>query len=159
MHGQVFIRLLKNLIHFCTLTKWSVKNAHHDVTFTYLSSDSEIHKLSASWLSIPQKSSIIWTAVSGVWISCISTLPSAPSSSERVLGSQTLSPHWQHKICSQTLTCKIHLLVSKSFPFTRRMEKQPPGPPCPPSLLYPELNSCFGYSKSPSWHYCWCLHG
>lgn len=151
MHGQDFIRLFKDLIHFHTLIKRSVKNAHHDVTFTYLSSDSQIHKLSNSLLLIPQKSSRIWTAVSELWIRWILSLPSTPSPSERVRGSQTLNLHWQCELCNQTLTCRwIHLLLRRSFPFTSKMEKKPPGPPCPPSLFFLELNSCFRYTRSLS---------
>lgn len=121
-------------------------NCH--VTFTYLSSDSEMHKLSANWLSIPQKIFIIWTAVLEVWIRWSLSLPTIPSSSKRSLGSQMLNPCWSLDLCIQELTYRISLLLSMSCSFTNKMEKKPLGPPHPPSLLLPDLNSCFGYTRS-----------
>lgn len=155
MHVQSFVRLFKDsskaLQKLCVLIKYLKKMSNHDVTFTYLSSDCEIHKLSASWLSIPQKVSIIWTAVSEVW----STIP---SSSNRSLGSQMLHPYWPRDPWNQELTCRIHLLLPMSCSFTNRVEKKPFGLPCPPSLLLPVLNGGFGYTRSLCRHYHWFLH-
>lgn len=141
----------------CMLIKYLQKMTNCDVTFTYLSYDSEIHKLWVSWLSIPQKMSIISTAVSEVWIKWNLSLPTIPSSSKRSLGSQMLNPYWPHDLCNQELTCRIHLVLPMSCPFTNRMEKKFLGPSHPPSLLFPELKSAL-VAPEVCQHYYWFLH-